>query len=85
MGYQDLIKLQKIKGINDKKNFIKEHLNDEYFKMALYYISTPTISYNISEKTIFEYINQIKNDDRSLLAWIERNNINSIFLSLRKV
>ena len=79
MGYQDLIKLQKIKGINDKKSFIKEHLNDEYFKMALYYISTPTISYNISEKTIFEYINQIKNDDKSLLTWIKRNNINSIF------
>ena len=45
MGYQDLIKLQKIKGINDKKNFIKEHLNDEYFKMALYYMYVVFVLY----------------------------------------
>lgn len=52
MSYADIYALQELTGSNAKKEFIKEHENDEWFKRFMYYALNPLLTYNISEKTI---------------------------------
>lgn len=46
------------KGTKEKQNIIKRYADDESFRRFLYYSLNPLISYNLSEKTIEEHIEE---------------------------
>lgn len=62
MGYSDIYDLQGLNGSNAKKEFIKLHENDEWFRMFMYYAMNPLLTYNISEKTIRKLLDTSIND-----------------------
>lgn len=52
MGIASILELQKVSGANAKQEVIRQHANDEWFKMFLYFALNPLITYNLSEKTL---------------------------------
>lgn len=50
--FESIIELQKAQGQNAKVAVLKKYRFDEVFRSTLYYALTPTISYNLSEKTL---------------------------------
>lgn len=52
MGIASILELQKVTGANAKQEVIRQHADDEWFKMFLYFALNPLITYNLSEKTL---------------------------------
>lgn len=52
MGIASILELQKVSGANAKQEVIRQHADDEWFKMFLYFALNPLITYNLSEKTL---------------------------------
>lgn len=57
-----IFRLLLAKGTKEKQNIIKKYADNESFRRFLYYALNPLISYNLSEKTIGEYIGETKID-----------------------
>lgn len=52
MGVASILELQKVTGANAKQEVIRQHADDEWFKMFLYFALNPLLTYNLSEKTL---------------------------------
>lgn len=52
LGYETILELQGLTGTLLKQSFIKQHIDNSYFKNFLYYTLNPLITYNLSEKTL---------------------------------
>ena len=52
MGIASILELQKVSGANAKQEVIRQHADDEWFKMFLYFALNPLLTYNLSEKTL---------------------------------
>lgn len=52
MGIASVLELQKATGANAKQEVIRQHADDEWFKMFLYFALNPLLTYNLSEKTL---------------------------------
>lgn len=52
MGIASILELQKVTGANAKQEVIRQHADDEWFKMFLYFALNPLLTYNLSEKTL---------------------------------
>lgn len=52
MGIASILELQKVNGANAKQEVIRQHAEDEWFKMFLYFALNPLITYNLSEKAL---------------------------------
>lgn len=63
MSCSDIYSLQSLKGINNKRDFIKTHLTDEWFKKFLYYALNPILTYNISERTLRNLLKKSPHDN----------------------
>lgn len=52
MGVASILELQKVTGANAKQEVVRQHADDEWFKMFLYFALNPLLTYNLSEKTL---------------------------------
>lgn len=52
MGVESILELQKTTGVKAKQEIIRHHIDDEWFKMFLYFALNPLLTYNLSEKTL---------------------------------
>lgn len=52
VGIASILELQKVSGTNAKQEVIRQHADDEWFKMFLYFALNPLLTYNLSEKTL---------------------------------
>lgn len=74
MGIASILELQKVTGANAKQKVIRQHADDEWFKMFLYFALNPLLTYNLSEKTLAK-----TDSDDSVLANTRLIFFNNIF------
>lgn len=52
MGVDSILELKEASGANAKREVIRKHANDEWFRMFLYFALNPLLTYNLSERTL---------------------------------
>lgn len=74
MGITSILELQQAIGTKAKQEVIRQHADDEWFKIFLYFALNPLLTYNLSEKTL----TKTESDD-ALLANTRLIFFNNIF------
>lgn len=52
LGVSQILELQNASGSKEKKAILSKYKGDKWFERFLYYLLNPTMSYNVSEKTL---------------------------------